>query len=163
MPIDPPHVRRLLDETREEVSRADTKASIVLAGSGVVVGILLTGLVTGDVDLKGEGGIVSVLAWIAGVLLVGGVGFVGSAVYPHTKGAEPGHARWFAEIAQYEDEATLAEAAQADQADGGRDLHQARVLAVIVARKYRLTKFGMWLLAIGFAAGALAALLSTRG
>jgi hypothetical protein len=162
MPVDPHHVRRLLDETREEVNRADTKASIVLAGSGVVVGILLTGLVTGDVTLKGDAGIVSVLAWIASVMLVAGVGLVGWAVYPHTKGAEPGRARWFAEIAQYEDETELAEAVQVDQADGGRDLHQTRVLARIVARKYKRTKFGMWLLAIGFGVGALAALLSTR-
>ncbi len=164
MPIDPAYVRRLLYETREENSRADTKASIVLAGSGVIVGILLSGLVTGDVNLKGEEAIVSVLAWVAGLLLVGGVSSVGSAVYPQTKAPEMGHARWFAEIAQYKaDEARLAEAVERDQSDGGRDLHQARVLAKIVARKYRLTKFGMWLLAIGFAVGALAALLSTQG
>ncbi len=129
----------------------------------MVVGILLTGLVTGDVNLKGEPGIVSLFAWIAGILLVAGVGSVGSAVYPKTKGPEAGRARWFAEIAQYEDEVELAEAVQVDQDDGGRDLHQARVLARIVKRKYRLTKFGMWLLAIGFAVGALAALLSIRG
>jgi hypothetical protein len=56
----------------------------------------------------------------------------------------------------------LAEAAQVDRADGARDLHQTRVLARIVARKYWRTKFGMWLLAIAFGAGALAALLSAR-
>jgi hypothetical protein len=42
----------------------------------------------------------------------------------------------------------LAAAAQVDRADGARDLHQTRVLARIVARKYWRTKFGMWLLAI---------------
>ncbi len=95
MSLDTKYVRRLLDETREEVTRADTKASIVLAGAGVVVGILLTGLVTGTVSIAGERWYVGTLVWISGGFLVTGVGFLGSAVYPRTRGAEEGHARWF--------------------------------------------------------------------
>jgi hypothetical protein len=157
---DPVYVRRLLDETREEVSRADTKASIVLAGGGIVVGILLTGLVTGDVSIAGERWHVGLLAWLAGALLVGGVGLLGAAVYPRTGGAQPGHARWFAEIAQYKDlDKELIQAVETDFTDGMRDLHQAGKLAEIVVKKYRLTKIGMWLLGAGFVAGDLAALL----
>lgn len=92
MTLDAGYMRRLLDETREEVSRADTKASIILAGGGIVVGILLTGFVTGDVSIAGERWYVALLAWAAGALLVGGVAFLGSAVYPRTRGAQPGHA-----------------------------------------------------------------------
>jgi hypothetical protein len=66
-------------------------------------GKLLTGLVTGDVNLKGDAGIASALAWTASVMLVAGVGLISSAVYPYTKGAEPGRARRFAEIVQFED------------------------------------------------------------
>lgn len=155
------YVRRLLDETREEVVRADTKASIVLAGAGIVVGILLTGFVTGDVSLAGERWYVGFLVWVAGFTLVGGVVLVGLAVYPRTGGADRGHGRWFAEIEQYgDDETALAAAVQGDANDGGRDLHQARVLAGIVGRKYRLTKAGMWSLGVGLAAAGLAGLLS---
>jgi hypothetical protein len=155
------YVRRLLDETREEVVRSDTKASIVLAGAGIVLGILLTGFVTGDVSLSGERWFVAVLVWVAGVALTGGVLLVGLAVYPRTRGAEAGHGRWFAEIEQYgQDEAALSTAVQADANDGARDLHQARVLAGIVGRKYRLTKAGMWSLGVGLVASGIAGLLS---
>ena len=155
------YVRRLLDETREEVARADTKASIVLAGAGVVVGILLTGFVSGDVSLSGERWYVGFLVWVAGFTLISGVVLVGLAVYPRTGGAELGHGRWFAEIEQYEhDEEALAAAVQADANDGERDLHQARILAGIVGRKYRLTKAGMWSLSVGLATAGLGGLLS---
>lgn len=40
-----------------------------------------------------------------------------------------------------------------------RDLHQAGKLAEIVRKKYRLTKFGMWLLGLGFVAAGLAGML----
>jgi hypothetical protein len=157
---DPDYVSRLLTETREEVTRADTKASIVLAGAGVVVGFLLTGLVTGDVSIAGSRWYVGALAWIAGGFLVGGVAVLGWAVYPRTGNPQRGHARWFAEIERYKnDEAGLVQAVETDQADGMRDLHQAFGLAEIVAKKYRLTKVGMWLLGAGFVAAGLATLL----
>ena len=162
MASDPDYVRRLLDETREEVSRADTKASIVLAGASVVVGILLTGLVTGDIAVQGQPWFVVVLAWISGALLVGGLAFVGWAVYPQTGSPDSGRARWFAEIVKHRDDAALAEAVAVDQGDGNRDLHQTRELAGIVWRKYQRTKIGMRLLALGLGA-VLAALLSEGG
>lgn len=155
------YVRRLLDETRDEVTRADTKASIVLAAAGIVVGILLTGFVTGDVSLAGQRWYVGLFAWVAATGLIGGVGVVGCAVYPRIGKPEKGRARWFAEIQQYgEDEEALSQTVEADRDDRTRDLHQTRVLAGIVGRKYLLTKVGMWLLGVGFAAAALAALLS---
>jgi hypothetical protein len=156
------YVRRLLHETREEVVRADTKASIVLAGAGVVVGILLSGFVTGDVSLEGERWYVGVLVWTAAIALIIGVVLIGLAVYPRVRGAELGQGRWFAEIQQYgKDDAALAAAVEADASDGARDLHQARVLAGIVGRKYRLTQVGMLSLAVGLATSGLAGLLST--
>jgi hypothetical protein len=158
---DTDYIRRLLDETRDEVARADTKASIVLAGSGVVISILLSGFVTGDIDLAGERWYVGVLVWVAGLLLLAGVAFVGLAVYPQVGTPTRGRARWFAEVAQYgEDEVALAKAIAVDREDRGRDLHQARVLAGIVARKYSRTKVGMRLLGAGLAVAGLAALLT---
>lgn len=160
MTPDQAYLRRLLEETREEVTRADTKASIVLAGAAVVVGVLLTGLVTGDVSIEGDRWYIGALAWVAGGLLVGGVTVLGSAVYPRTGDPHTGHARWFAEIERYKDnDEALIQAVQTDHADGLRDLHQARKLAEIVGKKYRLTKFGMWLLGTGFIAAGLATLL----
>jgi hypothetical protein len=156
------YLRRLLDETREEVTRADAKASIVLAGAGVVVGILLSGFITKDVSVAGQPGIVKALVWFSGVLLVIGIAFLGSAVYPRVGRAERGHARWFAELVQYRgDEGALSKAVETDRAeDDTRDLHQAVALALIVDRKYRLTQLGMWLLAGGFVMAGVAGLRS---
>jgi len=156
------YLRRLLNETREEVTRADAKASIVLAGAGVVVGILLSGFITRDVTLARQPGSVKTLVWLSGGLLVVGIALLGSAVYPRVGRAERGHARWFAELVQYEDdEEALSEAVETDRAeDDTRDLHQAVALARIVNRKYRLTQRGMWLLAVGFALAGVAGLLS---
>ena len=41
--------RALLDRTREEIARADQKASILLASSGIAIGALLGGLFAGKV------------------------------------------------------------------------------------------------------------------
>ena len=124
----------------------------------MVGGILLSGFATGDVSLEGERW---VLVWLAGIALILGVVLIGLAVYPRIRGAEPGHVRWFAEIQQYgRDKAALAAAVEADASDGARDLHQARALAGIVGRKYRLTQAGMWSLAVGLVSSGLAGLLS---
>jgi Pycsar effector protein len=156
------YLRQLLKETREEVTRADAKASIVLAGAGVVVGILLSGFITKDVSLAGQSATVKVLVWVSGILLVVGVALLAAAVYPRVGRVEQGHARWFAELVQYgTDQDALARAVETDRAeDGTRDLHQAVALAQIVDRKYFLTKAGMWGLAIGFALGGAAGILS---
>jgi hypothetical protein len=154
------YVRRILSESREEVSRADTKASTVLAGAGIVVGIVLTGLVTGDVSLAGSRWYVGTIACAGGASLLAGVALLGAAVYPRTGQPADGHARWFAEIERYKDDDTgLLAAIETDRNDGMRDLHQAVNLSEIVVKKYTLTKVGMWLLAVGLVLAGGAALL----
>ncbi|MEX0755339.1 MAG: Pycsar system effector family protein [Actinomycetota bacterium] len=155
------YVARLLGETRDEVTRADTKASIVLAAAGIVVGVVLTGLVTGDLSTAGECVLVAVLAWASGGLLLTGVCALGTAVFPNVGKAEAGHARWFTEIEQHgNDDEELARAIEADRLDGQRDLHQLEKLSAIVGAKYRWTKRGMVLVGGGLVAGGLAGLIS---
>lgn len=154
------YVRRLLEETREEVIRADSKASLLLAGAGIVVGILASGPISGDVSFGERGAFIELLVYMAGLALLTGVVLVGCAVYPRLGSAEPGRARWFGEVHQYDgDQQALAAAVQFETQNRGRDLQQVAALAAIVSLKYKLTQAGMWSLGAGFVVTCLAALL----
>ncbi|MEX1046380.1 MAG: Pycsar system effector family protein [Actinomycetota bacterium] len=153
--------RRLLGETREEISRADTKASIVLAGAGVIVGIVLTGFVTGDISLSGQRVGIHVLVMAAGALSVAGILALGAAVYPRTKSPEPGHARYFEEISQFtKDEKLLRKTVDDESGDAfDRDVNQMLALSGIVHSKYKLTRIGMQFLGLGLVLAGLALVL----
>lgn len=76
----------LLRETREELGKADAKASILLAASGIAVAALLAS--GNDADWYPEN-LYSLwarrLAWAALAVTLLGVGFVGSAVRPRLR------------------------------------------------------------------------------
>lgn len=156
-----PFIERLLDETRDEIHRADNKASIVLAGAGVAVGAIVAGLIAGDVGLADESLFVWLLVIGAGVLVVSGIATMGAAVFPRLGTLESGRARYFSEAAEFKDLPTLTKAIreEATRADE-RNSHQISVLSSLVQTKYRLTRIGMMLLGVGFVVAGLAGLLS---
>ena len=72
----------MLAETREDVSKADQKASMILASLGIGVGAVLAGVLAGDwkpMDLHGLG---EVGWWIGAALLGGAISCAGAAVWP---------------------------------------------------------------------------------
>lgn len=76
------YARLLLRETREELNRADGKASILLAAAGVVVGALLAAAFAGrwhPLHLEPQARALSVLAMMAAAYAVGRLGL---AVWP---------------------------------------------------------------------------------
>ena len=156
-----PFIERLLDETRDEIHRADNKASIVLAGAGVAVGAIVAGLIAGDVGLAGESFWVWLLVIGAGVLVVGGIAMMGAAVFPRLGMPESGRARYFSEVAEFKDLSALTKALR-EEATGAdeRNSGQISVLSSLVQTKYRLTRIGMVLLGVGFALAGLAGLFS---
>jgi pycsar effector protein len=156
------YVRRLLDETREELTRADSKASIILAGAGVAIGAVLAGLVSGDVSLSGRSALVIVMTWSAGVLLTLGILCLAAAVYPRTGHPQRGHARYFGEVNLYKSGSEeLGRAVDLDSVDiRSRDLQQVHALSQALSRKYTLTQAGMWLLGGGFLSAGAAAFLA---
>jgi hypothetical protein len=148
---------RLLAETREELVRADGKASILLAGVGVVVGAVVSGLVSSgqsptDLDRHAQW-----LFWVGTLVVCGGLVSLGAAVWPRIGAPRPGVVQYFGDVPQYGhlDELKAAIAHEA-QDTLNRDAAQLRDLAPIVMRKYRLTRFGIGLSAAGLAFCGLA-------
>ena len=155
-------VERLLDETREEIHRADNKASIVLAGAGVAIGAVLAGLIAGNVSLSGEPWIVWAMVIAGGGALIVGIVYVGAAVFPRLGDPEPGRARYFREIANFRGDLDDLRTALNDEASktDERTAQQVLTLSILVNTKYELTRIGMGLLAAGFTLEGAAALLS---
>jgi hypothetical protein len=156
-----PFVSRLLEETREEISRADSKASIILAGSGVALGALLGGFVYGRLVLSGEPWPVIAGAFVALVLLVAGMVLLGVLIAPTTGSAAAGRARYYKDVAAYDDAQGLRRALEGEAADPlVRDAEQLLTLSRLVCGKYARMRQAMWLLAGGFGAAIVTASLS---
>jgi len=150
-------VKSLLDETRDEINRADTKASILLAGIGVATAAGSGALAGSRFSLSGERGAVQALAGAAAVLVFLGLFLLGAAVLPRIGKAAPGRARYFMDHAQYASVSDLRDAVTQEASDAaGRHLRQLYDLSKIVRRKYRCTRFGELVVGFGIALGLAA-------
>lgn len=150
----------LLEETREEITRADTKASILLASIGVAAAVLTGAVASGDIRFAGVTGIVQALSVAAALALSAGLGLLGAAVWPHTGKPESGRARYFMEHAQYETPALLSRALERESGERAeRHLTQLLALSKIVKQKYRLTQAGEASTGLGIVLAGLAAVL----
>lgn len=152
------YAKALLDETREELSHADSKAGLLLTGSGIAIAILGGAVASGDLRLGGLPGVVQALAVVSAVGFIGGVLMLGAAIYPRVGRQSSGHARYFMDHAAYEDLEKLRQAIEQD-ATAATDRHvmQLRDVSRIVRRKYRLTQAAMITTGVGLLAvgGAL--------
>lgn len=158
--LDDAFVEGLLDETREEISRADSKASILLASAGVTAAVLTGAVAAGDIRFAGARGIVQVMAVSAALALSAGLALLGAAVMPQVGKPERGRARYFMEHAQYDGADDLREALEHESVDrAGRHLAQLLALSRIVRRKYRLTQAGEAVGGFGVVLAAGAAVL----
>jgi hypothetical protein len=138
----------VLDATREELDRADKKAAILLAGTGVAIGALLSGLLAGSwtpsmLDNKVE------WAWWLGVILAAAaVGALGSAVFPRI--SRPGNrdlVAYFGDVQAYPKHADLKAALiESSRLDLDRLTDQLSAVSAIVQRKYCLIQWALWLL-----------------
>lgn len=136
-------VEGLLDETREEIGRADTKANILLASAGVTAAVLIGAAMGGDIRLSGAPGVVQLLAVLSTLALGSGLALLGAAVMPRLGRPVAGRARYFMEHAQHDGVEELREALEREHDDtDGRHLAQLLTLSRIVRRKYRLTQAG---------------------
>lgn len=139
---------RMLDETRHEIDRADSKASILLAGTGVVVAILAQGYLSEDSLAKLSSCEAFIFLGAAAGLGLGGL-FFGMAVYPRTGNPVAGRARYFAEHIQYQTVDELDDAIAEESALGQRATHQLLTLSKIVDSKYKLIRWGQVATAVG--------------
>ncbi len=156
----PDFIEGLLDETREEVNRADSKASMLLAALGVAIAVLGGALSTGDMTLTGSRGAVQAAAIASGCLLLLGLILLGVAICPRIRKGSPGAARYFMDYAQYDNVGDLRAAVDAEGRNrSDRHLRQLRDLSRIVRTKYRLTSLAIAATGLGAATAILAPLL----
>lgn len=170
----------LLAETREELQKADTKASILLAASGIVLGALVTALAAGTwtpSDLAHHDARWSAL--VAIIIAAFGLCFLEAAVMPRLRSREMAREQlhyfgnvqaywpaWFRRrkrnalmtIARKQFDDDLRKAAT-DANYSSRLDDQIWFLGHIAFRKYRFVRNGMWLFALSIAIAVLTVIL----
>jgi hypothetical protein len=175
--------KTFLGETREELARADAKASILLAASGITFAALFA---VGKDSRWYPGGLTDgaarVSAWVAVGLTLLGIGFVAMAVKPRLRAQrpEPGAPHYFADVEAYwprwwhvlgrkkaveagRRDFGLALKAMSQESDFSERLDdQIWALSHIAYRKYRFVSLGIWLYGLAAAAGVVAFLLEKK-
>lgn len=153
---------RLLAECREEVVRADGKASILLAGVGVAASALLAGLIAGDWAPADLANSVEWLWWIGTALTGASVVLLGLCILPVLENAEASsRIDYYGDVQRFRTSGELAEALEQSKPDVySRTVRQVHVCAGIVTRKYRLLRCAMGALAASVALVILSLLLN---
>lgn len=150
-------VKTLLAETREEITRADSKTAILLAAAGIGASALLAGLIAGswapsDISNRFE------WLWWGGLTAAAyGVWRLAKCLLPVVdNGEHPDRIDYYGDINRLASAEALAEALAAGPADlSGRMVRQLYVNARIVSNKYAHLRAA--LLALGIGAGLVAA------
>ncbi len=153
------YLRDLLSETREELTRVDNKASLLLAAVGVVLGALIGGLADSTWTPMSLNGAIQWLWWLGTAAGSAGVLSIAATVYPRfyqRKIQYPGALAYYGHIAAYRD--IIAYQRALDDPPSARDrlVNQTFVLSTIVRRKYTLLRQGMWCLLLTITACTLA-------
>lgn len=132
------YTAQLLAEAREELSRADAKASLLFAVIGVVFGALLAGLISQNWQPDDLAAGADVVFWFGTVLAVAGAVSLGFAVWPRITHTQPGGpASYFGDVVSYgEDRDALRAALAAGAENGERNVEQLAVVSNIVWKKY---------------------------
>jgi len=153
------YLRDLLAETREELTRADNKASLLLAAVGVVIGALIAGLVGSHWTPLSLNGAVQWLWWLGVASAAIGVFSIAAAVYPRTiqHGTPyPGVPAYYGHVAAYRDISEFRRALADLPGAQERMVNQTFVISKIVRHKYALLRGGLWCLLLTITACALA-------
>jgi len=141
------YLKELLAETREELNRVDSKAALLLAGSGVIIGALLAGLFGGrwtPFELNSK---IEWLWWLGIALAAAGVFSIAAAVYPTIHTSEvprPGTPSYYGDVAAYKDvDAFRRSLEEKPPEPRDRLIDQTFVLSNVVRRKYVLLRRGL--------------------
>jgi Family of unknown function (DUF5706) len=148
--VDEVQLLRLLNETRDDISRAETKASIALAAASLVSGTVLSTLF----DRYGTLTVVAkiVLSGCVGALLVGLV-FLGLALIPNVVANPGGHSMlaYFGHVAAAGSVQEFERLAEAPSEERSRLTNQIWTLSFLIQKKYRHIRRAF--LALGAAVG----------
>ncbi len=154
--------RNLLEETREEITRVDAKASILLAGAAALNAVILATALGDGKRVSQLSNSIEWIAWIGEAFLIGATACLLAVVWPHLTAPRSTHPQYFADFAEFANAEQLrAELAATDPTL--RDIDQVRVLSAAVTRKYRWLKRSLLGLSIGGGAICIVAVLRELG
>jgi hypothetical protein len=155
------YVLRLLDEARDEVKKADSKTSIVFAAVTFLIGYLALILFDDESTIHAGSKAATVLASIAlGAFLVALV-LLALSVTPRLGKPAAGKARYFQELGQFPNAATMLEVVAEDAADPVvRHSQQLYTQSLIARRKYEHLRNSMYAVAVGLLMLGIAAVVS---
>lgn len=150
---------RLLSETREELAKADAKAQILLAASGVIIGVVLGGAISGDWspgDLEPHA---EVIWWIGVASAALGIGALSFSIFPRLLESDASRITYFEDVRHVKDLAGLVVALNKEAERGDRDAQQLFRLSEVVHRKYWAIQWAIRAFAVAVALCGVAALV----
>lgn len=151
----------LFKDTREELNRVDSKAALLLAAIGVVVGAFLGGLLGGRWTPLALDSRIGWIWWLGMAATAIGIYSIGSAVYPHiqrhTAGSTAAPA-YYSDVAAYKDVNEFRKAIEQAPSPQERLIDQTFQLAQIVQHKYILLQRGLHFVLLGIL-GCVAAII----
>lgn len=157
------YIQEMLKEAREELVRADAKASLILASSGVVLGALMAGLLAGSWEPSDLGNSIEWLWWLGAAVAGYGLYRLAKSVYPQTnrKGEAPAVLAYYGDINNVTgDLATLKQKlAESSAQASDRHVDQLRQVSKIVGAKYAGIKTGLLMLGVAAVLCAAAVLI----
>jgi MFS family permease len=154
----------LLADTREELTRADSKASLLLAAAGVILGALIAGLAGSNwtpLDLDSR---IQWIWWLGVAAAAAGVLAIAASVYPRIyqpRIPHPGVPTYYGDVAAYRSVEAFRNSIGEVPLPKERLINQAFVLARIVQRKYVLLRRGLCCLLLAISACTLAVVINT--
>jgi hypothetical protein len=153
----------LLAESREELTRADGKASLLLAALGIGISAILAAILAGDWTPFKLAEPYQALWWVGSAFAGASFACLCAAVYPRVKhGSASKGVTYFGDVAALETVDELRAALKRSEADPAeRSVTQLHVIARLVDTKYRFIRWSLG--ALGFAiAFTLAAVIAAR-
>lgn len=153
----------LLDDTREELTRADSKAALLLAAAGVIVGALIAGLLNGRWTPSELDNRVEWVWWVGVAAAASGILSIAAAIYPRIRrrGApRPGVPTYYGDIAAYENIDSFRLAIEGTSNSQKRLIDQVYVVSKIVQRKYVLLRRGLLFFGVGVLMSTIAILIN---
>jgi Family of unknown function (DUF5706) len=156
------YAERVLAWGREELNRADTKASILLAGSVAVVAAVIAGVIAGGwlptmlTDWREP------LWWTGTAAAIVAILLLAAAIYPRTKRRDGRSSviAYYGDVVGLTDRTELLIALERSaRRDVDRLIDQIYQVSRIVKRKYRLLALGMWSILVSAAGCCLSVLL----
>lgn len=156
------YAHTLLSATREELVRADTKAALLFAASGIVIGALLNGLLGGRWSPDLLAGSVEWIWWLGVVAAAVALSCLAAAIYPRTtrSGKQPRMVAYFGDVMNLPRDLLAERIAGTPKEINSALVDQIYQVSQIVAWKYRLIRVALWMFAVAATFSILSVLLN---